>query len=59
MKTLSQSEAIAKLEAGKLYTGKAIIEKVGLRMFQDLNASGRIEWKADNTEGNKLYRVNQ
>jgi hypothetical protein len=44
-------------DSGKLYTAKAIIEKTGYRNFQDLEASGRIEWTQDNTQGQKLYRL--
>lgn len=45
------------LEAGKRYTGKTIIERIGLRLFQDYLAMGKIEWVADDTFGNKLYLV--
>ena len=46
-------------EPMKLYTSKQIINKTSLRNFQDLNASGRIEWVQDNSFGNKLYRIKQ
>lgn len=45
------------IESGKLYTGKSLIEKIGLRKFQDLVSNGRLEWVQDDTFGNKLYRL--
>ncbi len=46
-----------KLEHNKLYTGKQIINKIGLRAFQDLTANGRLVWVQDNSFGYKLYRM--
>ncbi len=42
----------------KLYTSKRIIELTSLRQFQDLWASGRLDWITDNSFGCKLYRLN-
>lgn len=47
------------IEPSKLYTGKTLITKLGLRKFQDLVAAGRLVWVQDNSFGDKLYRMNQ
>jgi len=49
---------IKSLKFGKLYTSKKIIELTSFRNFQDLLASGRLEWVTDNSFGFKLYRLN-
>lgn len=47
-----------KLEPRKLYTSKKIIELYSYKYFQDLVASGQVEWVQDDSFGNRLYRVN-
>lgn len=47
---------VARLETGKGYTAARLIERLTLRIFQDLVANGRLVWFKDDTFGNKLYR---
>jgi len=46
------------IKSNKLYTSKILVKELGLRKFQDLKVSGRIDWVQDNSFGDKLYKIN-
>lgn len=55
MTQMKKEIIMARLEGGKKYTGARLVERLGLITFQDMVTNGRLEWKSDDSFGNKLY----